>query len=226
MIVYTVTEAVRDAIVAALNAHAEHPSLFGALGRITREDNPKVLAGFISIWAADADGKYRIARSDVGGALIWRAHAIAEIAAGRGRLADLADYKAVLGIDETQPAFDYVCHQMKRRCIRPCATADHDSWTAATEWVVRDGDVPDPRTRWVRDALYSRQAAYRSYAAAGLAMPGQDSQRPGATLLFVTPKPTHKLPPKPRLTAAEDDAIIAEFARWLRPSSARVPRAS
>ncbi|HEX7883559.1 MAG TPA: hypothetical protein VF499_12560 [Afipia sp.] len=212
MIIYTMTAEAKTASVAALNAHAEDPRLPGALGRVSRQDAPPFLSDFISVWPAEADGRYRIALPDVAGVLVWRAHAIAEIAAGRGRLADLADYQAALGIDETQPAFDYVCHQMKRRYIRPCATADHDSWTAATEWVVRDGDVPDPRTRWVRDALYSRQAAYRSYVAAGLAMPGQDSQRPRASLLFVTPKPAHKLPPKPKLTAAEDDAIMARFA--------------
>lgn len=208
MITYKVTAETKSALVAALAARGDDPRMSGALGRVAREEATPFLAGFISVWPAEANGSHRIALSDVAATLVWRAYAIAEIAAGRGRLADLADYQVSLGVDETQPAFDYVCHQMKGSGIRPCATADHDGWTAATEWVVRDGDLPDPRTRWVRDAFYSRYATYRRYAALGLAMPGQDSQRPKATLLFVTPKPTK---PQPTLTSAED-AAIAELA--------------
>jgi hypothetical protein len=205
MIIYTVTKAVRDAIVAALIAHAEDPRMGGALRRVSRQDSPAVLAGIISAWPAEADGRFRIALPDVPGTLVWRAYVIAEITAGRGRLSVVDEYAAKFGIDHPKPAFEYVCSKMRGRGVRPCASAKHDSWATTTLWIMQ---LSHPRKLMTPTSWRARAVAHEKYAEAGLTLPVGNIWYPKATILFVTPKPVK---PQPTLTPA-DDAAIAELA--------------
>ena len=88
MIIYTFKEAVRDDVTASLRLHQDDPRMAGGFKvKVARDEIPAALAVVGGIWPSEPDGTYKIALSDVGGALVWRAHAIAEIGAGRGRLA-------------------------------------------------------------------------------------------------------------------------------------------
>lgn len=151
MIIYNLTKEVRDDVIAALRLHQDDPRLAGGFTvKVTRNEIPAALADTIEVWPPALDGTYKIALSDVAGALVWRAYAIAEIAAGRGRLAAVDDYVKRLGIVHPAEAFAYICDQMRGRGIRPCRDADHDCWTEATRWLKCDGHTDEPRKRWTR----------------------------------------------------------------------------
>ena len=110
-----------ERVIAALRVHHDDPRMGGGLAaKIKREEMPASLAGLFGVWPADEDGIYRIPLTDNGLALVWRAYAIAEIAAGRGRLASLDKHSECLGIVNFDPAFVYVCDQMRGRGVRPC----------------------------------------------------------------------------------------------------------
>jgi hypothetical protein len=190
MIIYTLTKAVRDDVVAALRLHQDDPRMAGGFTvKVTRNEIPAALAGTIEVWPAEPNGTYKVALPDVAGALVWRAYAIAEIGAGRGGLAAVDEYAKRLGVVHLDEAFAYICDQMRGRGIRPCSDADHDSWTEATRWVTCDGHTDEPRKRWARSAWRGRAHAHETYAAAGLVVPGRNTWHPLATLLFVTPRP-------------------------------------
>jgi hypothetical protein len=176
--------------------HGTDARLSGALGRVLREDSPLAVGGIICAWPAESDGRFRIALSDVAGNIVWRAFAIAEIATGRGRLSAVDEYAARFASG-----------------VSPCVDANRDSWTRATEWILRDG-IPDACKRWPdphkrRAHCHQLAKAHERYAAAGLAMPDQDLWRPRATLLFLTPKPVET---QQTLAPADEEALT-----WLAP---------
>jgi hypothetical protein len=210
MIVYTVNAETKAEIIGALSAHGTDPRMSGALGRVKREDSPLAIAGIVEAWPADADGRYRISLSYTAGTLVWRAYAIAYIARGgnHGRLGSIRWFEDVLGV-ATEPAYEYVCHQVKGRGVRPCANASRMSWSSATKWVVEDGDIPEPRRRWARSTWRGRAVAHDTYREIGLALtPNRGAWSPCATLLFHTPKST---PVQPMLSPA-DEAALMKFA--------------
>lgn len=211
MIVFSVNKAMRDCIVAALRIHHDdHRMLGGLTAKIKREEIPAALAGLFDIWPADQDGAYRVALSDVGGTLVWRAYAIAEIAAGRGTLATLDKHSKRFGVVRFDPAFAYICDQMRGRGVRPCSDADRDCWADTTSWVVNDGFAGEPRKRWARSTWARRANTHEAYAVAGLAKRGCSTWYPEATLLFVTPRPEPAL--VHAVLSPEDDAAMANLA--------------
>ena len=206
MILFTMNAATTEATMAALAAHGADRLAVVGLGRITRDDSAPATGGLMKVWTPDDDGLYRVALNDNAGLIAWRSFIIAEIAAGRGlRDKHLAGYRAALRV-ETEPAYHYVCAAAKGYGVRPCADADHDSWSNATEWVVESGDMTDPRKRWARSSWRGRANAHEALAAAGLALPGRSTWSPVATCLFSQPKP-HL--PAPTLSSAEDAAIAS-----------------
>ncbi|MGJ4932251.1 hypothetical protein ACQR1I_35475 [Bradyrhizobium sp. HKCCYLS2038] len=209
MITFSMDKSVRDSIVAALRFHHDDPRLFGRLtGAIRREEMPSWLAILCEVSPAERDGTYRFAITDAGGALVWRAYAIAEITAGRGRLATLRAHSTSLGIKSFEPAFDYICRQMQGRGVRPCRDGRHNCWSDVTDWVVNDGAAEEPRKRWARSTWGRRARAHEAYIAAGLANGGTNVWRPEATLLFVTPRAE----PTPKTLSPADDAFLASLA--------------
>jgi hypothetical protein len=211
MNICSISKSTLECVIAALRVHQDDPRMVGGLpAKVKREEMPASLAHLCEVWPADADGTYRIALSDVSVALVWRAYAIAEIVAGRGRLATLDEHSKALGIPNFDPAFDYVCDQMRGRGVRPCSDAYRDSWTDVTDWVVNDGCADEPRERWARSAWARRANAHEAYVAAGLAKRGRTIWCPEATLLFVTPRSEAALA-HPAL-AVEDEAALANLA--------------
>ncbi|MBB5046855.1 hypothetical protein HNR60_001604 [Rhodopseudomonas rhenobacensis] len=206
MIIYTMTQETKTALVAALRAHGTDPLATCGLGRIRRDDDALATEGIVAAWPADADGMYRIALDDKSGLLAWRCYMLAEIAAGRGRLADRDDYESALGIS-TVPAFEYVCAAAKGRGVRPCRDADHDFWSSGTSWVVNPDRAREPKGRFSGSAWRGRADTHRALAGAGLALPGRNVWSPVATALFVQPRPA----PAPVAMAAEDDAAICDL---------------
>lgn len=206
MFVFTMNSTTTEAMIAALAAHGTDRLAVVGLGRVARDDSALATGALMSVWPADEDGMYRVALSDNAGLIAWRAFIIAEIAAGRG-LQDkhLSGYRAALGI-ETEPAYDYACAAAKDFGVRPCADADHDSWSDGTEWVVESGDMPDPRARWSRSSWGGRVRAHERLAEAGLALPGQYKWSPIATCLFSQPK---RHVTAPSLSLVEDAAIAS-----------------
>lgn len=158
MIIYPLTKAVRDDVTASLRLHQDDPRVAGGF-KVKRDEIPAALAVVVGIWPSEPDGTYKIALSDVSGALVWRAYAIAEIGAGRGRLAAVDEYAKRLGVVHLDEAFAYICDQMRGRRIRPCRGADHDCWADATRWVTCDGHTVEPRRRWARSAARACQHA-------------------------------------------------------------------
>lgn len=205
MINYVMNSKTKAAVVAALAEHGTDRLTMLGLGRIRREDCALATATVLSAWPADADGMYRVALSDTAALIVWRAYILAEIAAGRGRRADLDGYCARLGV-RTEPAYEYVVAAV-RGCgirIRPCADADHDSWSAGVEWVVENGGLPDPRKTWASSAWSQRARAHRALAEVGLALPGRRTWDPASTCLFDQPE---RAIATPTLTPAESDAL-------------------
>jgi hypothetical protein len=206
MILFTTNAETKDSMVAALAAHGTDRLAVAGLGRVRREDSALATGAVIAAWPADDDGSYRIALNDPAAMIAWRAFILAEIAAGRGeRTKHRAGYCAALGI-QTEPAYEYACAAAKGYGVRPCADADHDSWSNATEWVVASGGAADPRKRWARSSWRGRANAHEALAAAGLALPVRNTWSPIATCLFSQPK---RVVPTPVLTLAEDDAIAS-----------------
>ncbi|MBP1294130.1 MULTISPECIES: hypothetical protein [Bradyrhizobium] len=211
MNICSMNKATLERVIAALRVHHNDPRMGGGLAaKIKREEMPASLAGLFEVWPADEDGTYRLAVTDNGLALVWRAYAIAEIAAGRGRLASLDKHSECLGIVNFDPAFDYVCDQMRGRGVRPCSDACRQSWTDVTDWVVNDGVADEPRKRWAQSAWARRASAHRAYVAAGLARRGCDIWHPEATLLFVTPRP--RATPVHETLSNEDEAALANLS--------------
>ena len=205
MINFVMNSETKAAIVAALAEHGADRLALVGLGRIRREDSALATSSILMAWPADGDGLHRVALSDTAALIVWRAYILAEIAAGRGRRADLDGYCASLGV-ETEPAYDYVVAAVRgcRIRIRPCADADHDSWSAGVEWVVENGDMPDPKKHWASSMWSNRARAHRALAESGLALPGQRTWGPVATCLF--DQPERAIAP-PTLTPAESDAL-------------------
>ena len=207
MIIYTFNKAVRDDVTASLRLHQDDPRMAGGFKvKVARDEIPAALAVVVGIWPSEPDGTYKIALSDVGGALVWRAYAIAEIGAGRGRLAAVDEYAKRLGVVHLDKAFAYICDQMRGRRIRPCRDVDHDCWAEATRWVTCDGHTVEPRRRWARSAWRGRASAHEAFVAARLAVPGRSTWNPQAAMLFVTPRPEPQ-PASTMLTQAEDTAL-------------------
>ncbi|UYO45727.1 hypothetical protein KQX63_06855 [Rhodopseudomonas palustris] len=205
MILYTVTEETRDAVVAALGAHGSDRLATIGIGRIRREDSVPVTAAIVAAWPADDDGLHRIWLSNTAGYIAWRAFILGEIAAGRGLRSAIDSYKAALGI-ETVPAFDYVCSVVQGKGLRPCKDAGRCCWSAGVTWVVADGNMDHPRKKWKSSAWYQRAHAHEVLADVGLALPGQYRWSPRATALFCQPRLTT---PRPVLSPADDAAIAA-----------------
>lgn len=210
-----------ERVIAALRVRHDDPRMGGGLvGKIKRDEMPAALASLFDVWPADEDGTFRLALTDNGLALVWRAYAIEEIAAGRGRLTTLDEHSERLRITHFDPAFDYVCDQMRGRGVRPCSEAYRYSWTNVTDWVVKDGSADEPRKRWAKSSWARRAKAHRAYVAAGLARPGCDIWHPEATLLFVTPRPEATLVHE--TLSKEDEAALANFS-LLRPTEVVSP---
>ncbi|SDG59782.1 hypothetical protein SAMN05216338_1001857 [Bradyrhizobium sp. Rc2d] len=211
MIIYTITKAVRDNVTAVLRLHHDDPRMAGGFKvKVRRDELPGSLAAVVDAWPAEQDGTYKIALSEVAGALVWRAYAIAEIAAGRGKLAAVDEYGKRLGVAHFDTAFAYVCDQMRGHGIRPCSDADRDCWSEATHWVTRDGYTVEPRGRWARSTWARRAIAHEAFAAAGLARPGRNTWHPEATMLFVAPRPERQ--PASTTLTEEEDAALASLA--------------
>lgn len=204
MIRYTMTTETKDALHAALQAHgADHLAPAG-LGRVSRDDSALATAAIIGAWPADADGMHRLALNDEAGLIAWRAYILAEIAARRGRRADIAKYGADLGV-QTEDAYDYVTTVVRGTGLRPCTGI---YWSERTKWVACSGEVAEPRKRWASSACRARANAHRIFAEVGLTLPNQPTWHPVATALFDVPV---RIAPAPMLAPA-DDAAIADVA--------------
>lgn len=209
MIIFNLTSQAKTRIATAIRTiDGDEPLLSGAIGRRAKTDAPIILAGVIDVWPADSDGIHRVALSDAAGAVVWRAFAVTEITAGRGRLKAVDEYTALFGIRHPEPAYEYVCAQMKGRGIRPCSDVDHDDWAEATRWVVADGGTRDPRRSWAKSAWRGRAVAHEAYAQAGLTLPMLGTWDPRPSILFVTPS----LEPVRPSMSLEDDAALADLA--------------
>jgi hypothetical protein len=125
MIVYTVTDETKAAVVAALAAHGSDCLALAGLGRIAKEDSALATGAIVAVWPADADGMYRIALNDAAGMIVWRAYMCAEIAAGRGKRRNVGRYCDALGV-EARTAHAYVVAAVKGTGMRPLAG---DSWS-------------------------------------------------------------------------------------------------
>ena len=203
MIVFTMTDTTKAAMVAALAAHGTDRLAVLGLGRVQREDSALATGAVMAAWPMDQDGLHRVHVSDDAGYIAWRAFIIAEIAAGRGLREKLDGYREALGI-ETRPAYDYVCLATKGLGIRPCKDADHDEWSTGTTYVVLSGAMTEPRKRWAKSAWHQRAKAHEALVEAGLAVPGRNTWYPQAYCLFDEPK---RVVPAPTLSPAEDDAL-------------------
>ncbi|OYU91972.1 MAG: hypothetical protein CFE29_03755 [Bradyrhizobiaceae bacterium PARB1] len=208
MRIFKTTVQVRDYIAEALRDRADHDMLTAGLGRVESSDRPGLLPYAIDSWDPDANGICEIKMRDQAGLIAWRAFVLAELAAGRGRLSDLPAIEKKLGIEETEPAFDFVKAVVKGSGARP---TDGYSWSAGVEWVVEGGAMPDPRKRWARSAWRARAAAHELCAENRLTLPMTNKWQPRPTALFRQPKVHVPPPPRVELTI-EDEAMLAELA--------------
>jgi hypothetical protein len=218
MIIFTVMLDVRDELAAALNAHVDDRRLQGAVGRIKRAEHPLTTAGVVRVWPADADGRCRIALSDVAGTLAWRAMAIADMVAGREASNDLA---ARLGVS-TQDAFAYIekytsdIRERWPRLIRRGPDEGGHQWTFATKAILAGRRIPIPDGGMDNIARYDKNLRRRTYALltrAGLTLPPAVEVdglyfRPRASSLFQTPTPAAM----PVTFSAEDEEAIRLLA--------------
>ena len=199
MITMTTTLAMRDELAVALVAYAADPRMAGALGRVKKVDHPLTCAALVRVWPSDADGRCRIALSDVAGTLAWRAMAIADIVAGRDISADLAGR---LGVT-VEAAFAYIDKYSASIGHRwPAYTEPSRGqcgrrWTGATERILAGRPIPVPEDgmdNMPRFDKNRRRMVYTSISRAGLMLPPTlDASglffRPRASSLFLTPVP-------------------------------------
>jgi len=148
-ITFTVTIDTRDQIAAAFVAHAADERMGGALGRIKKSDHPLMTANLMRHWPADADGLCRILLNDVAGTLVWRAMAIADMAAGRDIRSDLAGR---LGV-RVEDAFVYVrknTYSRGIRCNASTVSRGTDRYMAACArlGLIPSERHPDGRRHW------------------------------------------------------------------------------
>jgi hypothetical protein len=204
MHIIEITEDTKTKLVAALNVHALDPRICVAIRK--HAESPAFIAGVIDAWPPDEDGLFRPALSFDHLTVLWRAYALAEIAAGRGLRKFGDDYASELGLTggDFVPAFDYAAKRLKGAGVRP--RHPDAGWTRAMEWVRYDGDTKKPR-KFANSTWRTRANMHDACAAADLALPGRGTWNPQATILLMTPK---EKPVAPKLSA-EDDAALAAF---------------
>jgi len=114
-----VTAETQTKLVAALNVHALDPRICVTVRR--HAESPAFISGIIDAWPADEDGLFRPALSFDHLTVLWRAYALAEIAAGRGWRKFGEDYASELGLTggDFVPAFDYAAKRLKGAGVRP-----------------------------------------------------------------------------------------------------------
>ena len=199
MITFTVSTVTRDQIAAALVAYAADERLKGDFGRrIKKSEHPIMIAGIVRVWPTAADGMHRFALNDLEGTLVWRAMAVADMAAGRDINSDLAGR---LGVRTTE-AFIYVRKRTYRRghhvyayngnpCSEPPLT-----WTQPVQYILagkplntpsahRYGEPFDPffdGDPWRRNEFVMRHVGFMLEPVVQ-----GDTYTPRASSLFLTP---------------------------------------
>lgn len=204
MIIFSVDQESKAALIASLTAHGTNRLVLAGLGRVPRENSAAAIASIIAAWPQEPNGLYQIALGDMAGYIVWRAFVCSEIAAGRGKRDDIATYRSALGV-QTVAAYDYVAAVVKGSRMRPCTDR---TWSDNAHWVVCSSNTEEPRARWSRSAWAARARAHKILADAGLALPRQPTWRPVATALFEEPKRVEARP----FLSSEDDAALAALA--------------
>jgi hypothetical protein len=213
MITFTVTTETRDQIALALVAHADDLRVRVALGRrLKKAEHPICIAGIVRHWPADADGSCRIAVNDVEGLMVWRAMAVADMAAGRDIHSDLAGRMGV----RVEDALIYIRKFTYRRghhvyayngnpCSKPPLT-----WTQPVQYILAGNPLNTPSAHryvapfldgdpWRRNEFVMRDA--------GLMLEPVihgDTYTPRASSLFLTPVPDVV---QISLSIADDEAL-------------------
>jgi hypothetical protein len=206
MISFRTGASTRDALATALRSYQDDPRLRAGLKGLTRDEAPVILSHVVAVWPAEADGSFRLAFSDNGGEVVWRAFCLAEIAAGRGLRQNSGSYEKSLGVT-LEPAFEAVCALTHGLSIRPCLDKHHKHWSQGTAWIYADRDMPDPkRKKFASTAWRQRARAHEIYAGMGLAVAGRGIWNPQATILF--DRPTRTKPP-PVFDLSDEAAISA-----------------
>jgi hypothetical protein len=139
-----------------------------------RDDDPRTIAPTVAAWPADADGLFRIALPHRDLTILWRAWALAAIAAGRGARAAADEYAAKLNLTigpDLTDAYDYVATRLAGRGVHG-TNGSRTGWTQSAMWVLRDGETRKPYRRYEARGWRSRARAHEACAATGLALPG------------------------------------------------------
>jgi hypothetical protein len=207
-----VADTTRQTLLAALDAHAMDHSIGVKIRR--RDEDRRTIAATVAAWPADADGLFRIALPHRDLTILWRAWALAEIAAGRGARAAADEYAAKLNLTiapDLTDAYDYVAARLAGSGVHG-TNGSRTGWTQSAMWVLGDGETRKPYRRYEASGWRSRARAHDACAATGLALPGRNTWHPKATMLFLTP--VEKLSPAQAvaLTKEESDAIDAMMA--------------
>jgi hypothetical protein len=201
MQILTMNAETKASVLAALNVYATSPGILVTIRK--HDEQPATIAMMLEHWPADADGLFRIGLIFPHVTIVWRAWALAEIAAGRGLLRDFESYRDKLGIESMSTAYEYAAKLLKGSGCNG-VNGDRNDWSKAAYWVLYDAEKPKPK--WAPSVWRTRAKTHEAFAAVNLAMPGRPTWYPQATMLCMTPK---EVVPPPTLAPADAEYLAA-----------------
>ena len=185
MQILTMTAETKASVLSALHAFACSPQMHVTLRK--HDEQQATIALMLDPWPADDDGLFRVGLIFPHVLIVWRAWALAEIAAGRGLMRDYESYRDRLGLGPIRPAYEYAAKLLKGTGSR-AVLVNKNGWSLAADWVILNGNVKKPKPKWASSVWRTRAHTHEAFQAVNLAVPGRGTWNPQATLLCLTPK--------------------------------------
>jgi hypothetical protein len=199
MQILTMTAETKASVLSALHAFACSPQMLVTLRK--HDEQPATIAMLLEPWPADDDGLFRVGLIFPHVTIVWRAWAMAEIAAGRGLLRDWESYRDKLGIESVTTAYEYAAKLLKGTGCNG-VNGDRNGWSKAAYWVLYDANKP--KAKWASSVWRIRAKTHEAFAGVNLAVPGRNVWHPQATILCKTPK---EVEPAPTLAPVDAEAM-------------------